>query len=145
MARVDVPVPPLTEATFEGVVIAWRRRLGERVARDEPLLELETDKANVEVAAPEAGVLAEVRAAVGQTVAGGEVVAVIDTHAAAWTLSARAEERLAAPEMACLRCGGPMERANASAGGPPFAGTVRLLVCRACGRVEMFAEDPRTF
>lgn len=117
--------------------------MGERVGRGEALLELETDKANLEVEAPEAGVLVEARAAAGQAVRVGEVVAVIDTAASSWTAPAStAESSPAVPEVRCPRCGGPMERANAD--GVPFAG-VRLLVCRACGRVEMFAEDPRTF
>lgn len=139
-------MPPLGESISEGVVTAWRRRVGERVARHEPLLEFETDKANFEVAAPAAGVLVEARAVVGQTVSPGEIVAVVDTDGAGWTVAEpNRETAAAAPEMSCLRCGGRMERASASAGGMPFAGRVRLLVSCACGRVEMFAEDPRTF
>lgn len=112
------------------------------MARGEALLELETDKANLEVEAPVAGVLVEARAVAGQTVRVGQVVAVIDTTACGWTAPAGSAASPAAPEVRCPRCGGRMERANAD--GVPFAG-VRLLVCRACGRVEMFAEDPRTF
>jgi pyruvate/2-oxoglutarate dehydrogenase complex dihydrolipoamide acyltransferase (E2) component len=141
VARVDVPVPPSGESISEGVVTTWRKRAGEWVARGEPLLELETDKANLEVESPVDGVLVEARAVAGQTVRVGEVVAVIDTTASGWT--APEPKAPAERETRCPRCGERMERANAPADALPLA--VRLLVCRACGRVEMFAEDPRTF
>jgi pyruvate/2-oxoglutarate dehydrogenase complex dihydrolipoamide acyltransferase (E2) component len=145
MARIEVRVPHLGESSHEGVVARWCRQPGERVARDEPLLEIETDKVDAEIPAPAAGRLAERLAVEGQTIREGDLVAVIETDAGAPIIGADVAANEREPEARCPRCGGRMEPANASAGGLPFAGRVRLLVCRACGRVEMFAEDPRTF
>ena len=75
---VTITVPQLGESVTEATVASWRRKAGERVARDEPLVELETDKATMEVYAPAAGVLAEVRVGEGEDVAIGAVLAVLE-------------------------------------------------------------------
>ena len=79
---VDVQIPTLGESISEGVIVRWIKQSGERVAVDEPLLELETDKASVEIPAPGAGVIT-VLAKEGATVHVGDVVARIDATAAA--------------------------------------------------------------
>jgi 2-oxoglutarate dehydrogenase E2 component (dihydrolipoamide succinyltransferase) len=79
---VDVQIPALGESISDGVIVRWMKRDGEPVAADEPLLELETDKASVEIPAPAAGIVA-VLAKEGQTVRVGEVVARIDPSGAA--------------------------------------------------------------
>ena len=71
----DVVVPTLGESVSEAIVAAWLKQPGDAVAVDEPLVELETDKATVEIGAPSMGVLAEVLAAEGDTVAVGTVLA----------------------------------------------------------------------
>ena len=81
---VDVQIPTLGESISDGVIVRWMKRDGETVAVDEPLLELETDKASVEIPAPTAGVIA-VLAKEGQTVRVGEVVARIDPSGAKTT------------------------------------------------------------
>ncbi|MGD9764597.1 MAG: 2-oxoglutarate dehydrogenase complex dihydrolipoyllysine-residue succinyltransferase [Candidatus Binatia bacterium] len=78
---VDVQIPPLGESVSEGVIVRWIKSDGDRVSADEPLFELETDKASVEIPAPSAGVLA-VLAKEGQAVRAGEVVARIDPNGA---------------------------------------------------------------
>src|SRR5512143_789044 len=78
---VDVQIPTLGESISDGVIVRWMKRDGETVAADEPLLELETDKASVEIPAPTAGVIA-VLAKEGQTVRVGEVVARIEPNGA---------------------------------------------------------------
>ena len=74
---VDVQIPTLGESISEGVIVRWIKQNGETVAADEPVLELETDKATVEIPAPGAGVLT-VLAKEGATVHVGDVVARID-------------------------------------------------------------------
>ncbi len=74
---VDVQIPTLGESISEGVIVRWIKQNGEIVAADEPVLELETDKATVEIPAPGAGVLA-VLAEEGATVHVGDVVARIE-------------------------------------------------------------------
>ncbi len=71
---VDVRVPALPESVSEGTVVAWRKAPGEPVRRDEPLVDVETDKVVLEVPAPADGVLAEVLKEAGAAVAGEEVI-----------------------------------------------------------------------
>jgi pyruvate dehydrogenase E2 component (dihydrolipoamide acetyltransferase) len=73
----DVIMPALGMAQDTGTVLRWLRGEGETVARGEPLLEIETDKATVEIEAPADGRLASVRAAAGDQVPVGQVVAVV--------------------------------------------------------------------
>jgi len=79
---VDVQIPALGESVTEGVIVRWMKQNGERVDADEPLFELETDKASVEIPAPSAGVITII-AAEGATVQVGDVVARIDSDGAA--------------------------------------------------------------
>ena len=57
----DIMTPALGESVTEATVARWAKKPGDRVAKDEVLVELETDKVNLEVGAPEAGVLADMR------------------------------------------------------------------------------------
>jgi 2-oxoglutarate dehydrogenase E2 component (dihydrolipoamide succinyltransferase) len=86
--RIEVKVPQLPESVTEATLVGWHRKAGEAVARDENLVDVETDKIVLELPAPQAGVLAEILRGDGSTVAGGEVVAVIDTEATATTSAA---------------------------------------------------------
>lgn len=74
----DFVLPKLSEELAEGTVSRWLKRPGERVARGEPLVEVETDKVNSELEAPADGILAEIVAEPGQTVGVGEVLARIE-------------------------------------------------------------------
>ncbi|KPQ06320.1 MAG: 2-oxoglutarate dehydrogenase E2 component (dihydrolipoamide succinyltransferase) SucB [Rhodobacteraceae bacterium HLUCCA12] len=74
---VPVMVPALGESVSEATVATWFKKVGDTVAQDEMLCELETDKVSVEVPAPSAGVLNEIVAAAGTTVAAGAKLAVI--------------------------------------------------------------------
>ncbi|MCA1853095.1 MAG: 2-oxo acid dehydrogenase subunit E2, partial [Beggiatoa sp.] len=76
---VEVKVPQLAESIADATLLPWRKRVGERVTRGEPLLDLETDKVTLEVSAPEDGVLKELRKQEGQTAVSHETLAVIDT------------------------------------------------------------------
>src|SRR5437764_11716899 len=78
----EIRVPTLGESVTEATVAKWLKQPGERVARDEPLVELETDKVTLEVPAPEAGVLGEIRAAEGSNVPVGAVLGTIADGAA---------------------------------------------------------------
>jgi 2-oxoglutarate dehydrogenase E2 component (dihydrolipoamide succinyltransferase) len=74
---VEVRIPPLGESVTEGVIVRWGKRDGETVAKDDVLLELETDKATMEIAAESAGTLHVTRQE-GDTVSVGDVVATIE-------------------------------------------------------------------
>ncbi len=77
----EIRVPALGESVTEAIVGKWFKSAGDAVAVDEPLVELETDKVTVEVPAPVAGVLGEIKAAEGTTVAVGAVLGAISNGA----------------------------------------------------------------
>lgn len=83
MALIEVKVPQLSESVAEATLLQWHKKPGEAVARDENLIDVETDKVVLELPAPNAGVLARVLKADGETVVAGEVIAIIDTEAVA--------------------------------------------------------------
>jgi 2-oxoglutarate dehydrogenase E2 component (dihydrolipoamide succinyltransferase) len=74
----NILMPQLGETVAEGTIAAWHKKVGETVAKDEILLDVETDKAAIEVPAPEAGVLTAIHVEEGQTVDVGVVLAVIN-------------------------------------------------------------------
>lgn len=82
-ASVDIMVPALGESVTEATIATWFKQVGDTVAQDEMLCELETDKVSVEVPAPAAGVLARIDAAEGATVNAGGQLGVISTDGAA--------------------------------------------------------------
>jgi len=83
MAIVEVKVPQLSESVSEATLLQWKKKVGEAVAVDEILIEVETDKVVLEVPAPSAGVLTEIVQADGATVAAEQLIAKIDTAATA--------------------------------------------------------------
>ena len=89
---IDVKVPMLSESVSEGTLLEWKKKVGEAVARDEILIDIETDKVVLEVPSPQAGVLVEIVAQNGETVVADQVLARIDTAA-----TAAAEVPAAAP------------------------------------------------
>ena len=89
---IDVKVPMLSESVSEGTLLEWKKKVGEAVARDEILIDIETDKVVLEVPSPQAGVLVEIVAQDGETVVADQVLARIDTAA-----TAAAEAPAAAP------------------------------------------------
>jgi 2-oxoglutarate dehydrogenase E2 component (dihydrolipoamide succinyltransferase) len=74
---VEVVMPQMGESITEGTVSKWLKRLGERVEKDEAILEISTDKVDAEVPSPGAGVLLEIRTQEGETVEVGAVVAIV--------------------------------------------------------------------
>src|SRR5215813_4335085 len=79
----DIRVPTLGESVTEATIGKWFKKAGDRVAVDEPLVELETDKVTIEVPAPAAGVLSEIAAKDGETVAVGALLGQIAEGGAA--------------------------------------------------------------
>jgi len=94
---VDIVVPALGESVTEATVAKWLKASADSVARDEPLVELETDKVTLEVNAPEAGTLGEIQAEEGATVEVGAVLGVLMAGGTAAPSPSPAE---AAPEPA---------------------------------------------
>ncbi len=105
----EVRIPTLGESVTEGVIVRWAKQDGERVAKDEILLELETDKATMEIAAEQDGVLRVIKDA-GATVTVGEVVARLEDADGA---AAAPERPRAAPASAPPAAPAPAPRAEA--------------------------------
>ena len=79
---IEVRVPQLPESVADATLVAWRKQPGDTVSRDESLVDLETDKVVLEVPAPAAGVLSEIKLKDGSVVTSGQVLAVIEESAA---------------------------------------------------------------
>src|SRR5512143_1074188 len=77
--KIEVRVPALSDSVASGTLLPWRKQVGETVARDETLVDLETDKVILEIPAPASGTLVELRREEGATVKADEGVAVIET------------------------------------------------------------------
>ena len=77
----EIKVPELAESITEGTIAQWLKKVGEHVEKGEYIVELETDKVNLEVISEESGVLTELKAAEGDTVQVGDVIAIVDASA----------------------------------------------------------------
>ena len=98
---VEVNVPVFAESITEGTLLKWYKKVGDSVARDETLVDIETDKVVLEVPAPQAGVLVEIVVQDGETVTTQQLLAKIDTVAvAAQAAPAEIQAASAAPASA---------------------------------------------
>ncbi|CAG0928221.1 2-oxoglutarate dehydrogenase E2 component (dihydrolipoamide succinyltransferase) [Rhodocyclaceae bacterium] len=110
---IDVKIPQLSESVAEATLVSWHKQEGQAVARDENLIDIETDKVVLELPAPEAGVLVKILKGNGDTVVAGEVIAQIDTEAkaeAAAPTATRPAQAKAAPAPAATAPAGPAAR-----------------------------------
>ena len=121
MAIVEVKVPQLSESVAEATMLQWKKKVGDAIAIDEILIEIETDKVVLEVPAPSAGVLVELVVADGATVAAEQVIARIDTEAKAGA-SAAASPTAATPAASAAAATPAAATATASAAGGAMAG-----------------------
>src|SRR5436190_20467637 len=80
MAIIEVKVPQLSESVAEATLLDWHKKEGERVARDENLIDIETDKVVLELPAPADGVLLRIVKKARESVGSGDVIAQIDTE-----------------------------------------------------------------
>jgi 2-oxoglutarate dehydrogenase E2 component (dihydrolipoamide succinyltransferase) len=125
---IEIRVPTLGESITEATVGKWFKKAGEPVRADEPLVELETDKVTLEVNAPSPGVLSEIVAETGQTVAIGALLGQV----AAGAVPARAPAAAAKPVL---------EAAPAAAATPPSSPTARTAMPPAPAAAKIAAED----
>jgi len=120
----EIRVPELAESITEGTIAKWLKQPGESVEQGEFIVELETDKVNVEVISEEAGVIQELLAAEGDTVEVGQVIAIVGAGSGAPAQSAPAPKTEEAPAA---------KEANAETPAPPAAA--------ATGAVEEGSSD----
>ncbi|MEY4124156.1 MAG: Dihydrolipoyllysine-residue succinyltransferase component of 2-oxoglutarate dehydrogenase complex [Pseudomonadota bacterium] len=114
MAIAEVKVPQLSESVAEATMLKWKKKVGDSVAADEILIEIETDKVVLEVPAPSAGVLSEILVGDGATVLAEQLIARIDTDGkVAASASAPAA---AAPAHAASAAAAPAAQSNSMVG-----------------------------
>ena len=139
----DIKVPTLGESVTEATVAKWFKQVGDAIAADERLVELETDKVTVEVNAPSAGTLSDISAKVGATVAVGAVLGVISEGASA----AKAPEAKAAaaptPTVAAKPAAGPAPIQPASKGDVASPAAAKLMTENNLSAVAGSGKDGR--
>ena len=117
---IEITVPKLPESVADATLVIWHKKPGDRVARDENLADLETDKVVLEVPAPAAGTLVEIKVVAGTTVTSGQLLAVFEAgeaSAVAAPVAAAVAATPAAPAAAAASKSGPAaQRAAAEAG-----------------------------
>src|SRR5829696_4306464 len=121
----EIRVPTLGESVTEATIGRWFKKAGDAVAVDEPLVELETDKVTIEVPAPSAGVLGEIAAKDGETVAVGALLGQINDGAAGGAKSSASAK--AAASAAVSAAAAPAAAPKAAASDAPLAPSVRKL------------------
>ncbi len=115
MAILEVQVPQLSESVAEATLLQWHKKVGEAVARDENLIDIETDKVVLELPAPAQGVIVEIIKGDGSTVVAGEIIARIDTEATASATAPAATPAAAAPAPAAAASAAPAAASGAIA------------------------------
>jgi 2-oxoglutarate dehydrogenase E2 component (dihydrolipoamide succinyltransferase) len=124
----EIRVPTLGESVTEATIGRWFKKAGDAVAVDEPLVELETDKVTIEVPAPSAGVLGEISAKDGDTVAVGALLGQINEGTAgAAAKPAAAPAKPAAPPPPQPAAAAPASAPRAAPADGPLAPSVRKL------------------
>ncbi|MFL6550811.1 MAG: 2-oxoglutarate dehydrogenase complex dihydrolipoyllysine-residue succinyltransferase [Povalibacter sp.] len=119
---IEVKVPQLPESVTDATLVAWHKKPGDAVGRDENLVDLETDKVVLEVPAPSAGVLKEIKVENGTTVTAGQVLAILET--AEGTVALKAAPAAAQPQSAPA----PEAAKAAAAAGGKLAPSAKRLV-----------------
>lgn len=135
---IEVKVPELAESITEGTIARWLKNVGDKVNKGDDIVELETDKVNVQISAEDEGVLTEIKKGEGETVEVGEVIAVLDESAAgaapaakpANAPAAKAEEPAGEKAAAPKQAEAPKPAANA-----PAAETDRLVATPAARKL----------
>src|SRR5260221_1135261 len=97
---IEIKVPELSESVSEATLLAWHKKVGEAVKRDENLIDIETDKVVLELPAPADGVLTKIIKGDGGTVKAGEIIATLDTEGKASASAPAAAQLKAAPDPA---------------------------------------------
>ena len=143
MAIVEVKVPQLSESVAEATMLQWKKKVGDAIAIDEILIEIETDKVVLEVPAPSAGVLVELVVADGGTVVSDQVIARIDTEGKAGA-TAPAAAAPAAATASVAAAPAPAATGGSMAGVPmPSAAKLMADNSLAAGSVPGTGKDGR--
>jgi 2-oxoglutarate dehydrogenase E2 component (dihydrolipoamide succinyltransferase) len=95
MSQIEIKVPQLSESVTEATLLEWHKQMGEAVREGDNLIDVETDKVVLELPAPKDGVLTKIIKRSGEKVGSGEVIAMLDTAAAATAAKSRVDKESA--------------------------------------------------
>jgi 2-oxoglutarate dehydrogenase E2 component (dihydrolipoamide succinyltransferase) len=137
---IEVRVPQLPESVADATLVSWHKKPGDHVARDENLVDLETDKVVLEVPAPAAGVLKEIKLADGTTVTSGQLLALLEEGPAA-VPGASAPAIMAAPSGATAAAADTLAAKDAAPAKDSVAGKLSPAAKRVA---EENKVDPKT-
>lgn len=98
--KVDMVMPQMGESIAEGKILKWHKKIGDKISKDETVLEISTDKVDSEIPSPSAGVLAEILVPEGETVSVGTLIARIETDVNASVSASPAAKPVAKAESA---------------------------------------------
>jgi len=121
MSIIEVKVPQLSESVAEATLLQWKKKVGDAVAVDEILIDVETDKVVLEVPAPSAGVLVEILCVDGATVLAEQLIARIDTTATASAAGPVAAAKPSAAPVAAPTTATPVSSSHAGVAMPAAA------------------------
>src|SRR5688572_22797562 len=134
---IEVKVPQLPESVTDATLVSWHKKPGEAVGRDENLVDLETDKVVLEVPAPSAGVIKEIRVENGATVTSGQVLAILEEGEGAAVAKKEGSQQAAPPP----RASEPSPARGAGQGGVSAPATAAKLAPAAKRMVEEHKLD----
>jgi 2-oxoglutarate dehydrogenase E2 component (dihydrolipoamide succinyltransferase) len=143
MAIIEVKVPQLSESVAEATMLQWKKKVGESVAADEILIDIETDKVVLEVPAPAAGVLCEIVVADGGTVAAEQLIARIDTDGKVGAVAAPAAAAPAAAPAAAAPAAAAAASSSKASVAMPAAAKLMADNNLAAGSVAGTGKDGR--
>ncbi len=127
MAIVEVKVPQLSESVAEATMLQWKKKVGDSVAVDEILIEIETDKVVLEVPAPSAGVITELTVADGGTVVAEQLIAKIDTEGKAGAAAPVSAPAAVAAPVAATASAAPAPASGGSMAGVAMPAAAKLM------------------
>ena len=145
MAIVEIKVPQLSESVAEATMLQWKKKVGDAIAIDEILIEIETDKVVLEVPAPSAGILVELVVADGGTVVSDQVIARIDTEGKAGTVAPASAAAAPSAATASVPSSAPAASTAGSMAGVPMPSAAKLMADNslAAGTVPGTGKDGR--
>lgn len=123
---IEVKVPQLPESVADATLVNWHKKAGDRVERDENLVDIETDKVVLEVPAPASGVLKSIKIEDGTTVTSGDVIAILEEGEGGAAAEEPKEEKKAAKS--AEKPAAKEEAEESSSAGKPLSPSVRRLV-----------------
>ena len=115
--KVDLVMPQMGESIAEGTILKWHKKVGDKIDKDETILEISTDKVDSEIPSPAAGVVAELIIPEGETVSVGTLVARIETEGSSGAVAEQVAQATPPPAATATQTATPVSATTSSSGG----------------------------